>query len=218
MMRREDEVERLGARFDRIVTSVALATTGDFEQATAVLDEVIQDEFGIVEEALRLFLSELHAAELRNTTTMQALARSNQELEQKLEMIERQRLVIDELSAPLIDVWADVIAVPLVGALDSERTAHITDALLHRVTAARARWVLIDLTGVRVVDDRTADHLTRLVGAVELIGARCILTGISPYVADSLLSHDHTLGPVRTMRTLREALQHCMAHARRRPA
>jgi rsbT co-antagonist protein RsbR len=201
------------ARLERIVTAVALATTGLFDGAATTLAPTIEDELGLVEEALRMFFDELRAAETKTSAAISALTSSKKELEEKIGTIETQRREIDELSAPIIDVWSGVLTLPLMGLLDVERAALITEALLRRVTDTRARWVLVDLTGVRTIDAATAEHLGRLVQAVALIGARCIVTGIGPHLVGPLLAFDG-LQRFRPMRTLQEGLQYCMARMR----
>jgi rsbT co-antagonist protein RsbR len=199
------------ARLDRLVTALALASSDSFEAAMGVLGGPHEDDLGIVEEAMRLFFSELAEAKQRAAEALAALKASTRELEQKLETIELQQATIGQLSTPIIDIWRGILALPLLGSLGAERATEVTSALLERVVERRARWVLIDLTGVDAVDAATADHLLRLVRALELVGARCILSGIAPRLVGSLMTSGDALRGVRSMRTLQEALEYCLS-------
>lgn len=198
-------------RLERVIEAVALASTGAFEEATGRFSTVEQDSFGVIEEALRVFLMELKSAREQSESAVAELKTAKIELEQKLDMIEKQQAAIRELSAPIIDVWDDVLTLPLVGLIDTKRAVDMTDKLLHRVVETRARWVLIDLTGVSVVDSMTADHLIKLAKAVQLIGCRCILTGIGPGIAQTLVALGVSLGELRPMRSLKQGLKYCIS-------
>ncbi len=84
------------------------------------------------------------------------------------------------------------------------------DRLLETVSERRARFVIIDITGVDIVDSATADRLIKIVGAVELLGTRCVLTGIRPAVAQTLVHLGVDLGPLVTLRNLKHALRACL--------
>jgi predicted ATPase/GAF domain-containing protein len=127
-----------------------------------------------------------------------------------------QQRTIRALSTPIIQVWDGVLAIPVIGALTNERAADMMQSLLARIASSRARVALIDLTGVDEVDEATAGHLVRLVGAVELLGARAIITGLRPAVAQTMVSLDVDVGGLTTYATLRDALQVCTAPRARR--
>lgn len=128
------------------------------------------------------------------------------ELEDKLETIDRQRAAIRELSTPVIEVWAGVLCLPVVGVVDSARSSDITERLLIAVVERRAKCAIIDITGIEVMDTGTADHFIRMTKAVRLLGARCILTGISPAIAQTIVHMGVEMQGVETRRTLRHAL------------
>lgn len=134
--------------------------------------------------------------------------------EQRLETIERQRQAIAALSAPLIDVWDGVIAVPLVGQLDSERSVELTERLLQRVSTANTHSVILDLTGIEFIDTMTAKLLLQMVRATALLGAFCVLSGIRPEIAQTLVGLGVDLGEATTVRSLREALATCLRRER----
>lgn len=88
----------------------------------------------------------------------------------------------------------------------------MTAVLLQRITEARARCVILDVTGVEVVDAGTADHFLRLVGATRLVGAFCVITGISPTMAETMTELGVELSGARTLGSLKEGLKACFAH------
>ena len=201
----------LQARLERLMEVVALASLGEFEEAQAHFSASPEDSLGMVEEGLRIFIGELRASHDERARTMDALQRAKDEIEQKLALIEAQRLQIRELSSPILDIWEDVLAVPLVGVIDEPSMLDVTEKLLQRVVATRARWSLVDLTGVDGVDAATADHLLRLARAVALIGGRCIFTGMGPAAAQTLAALGTTSGDIHCLPNLREGLRHCLA-------
>jgi rsbT co-antagonist protein RsbR len=131
-------------------------------------------------------------------------------LRDKLEFIERQEKAIQALSTPIIQVWDRVLALPIMGALDARRAADMMDRLLGEIVRTRSRFTILDLTGVDVVDTATADHLIKIVKAVELLGARSVITGIRPAVAQTMASLGMDLTQLTTLGNLQEGLKACM--------
>lgn len=131
-------------------------------------------------------------------------------LKEKLELIEAQQEAIRTLSLPLIEVWDGVLTVPVLGALDVRRAAEMMESLLGAVTRTGSRYVIIDLTGVATMDAGTADHVIKLVSAVELLGARGVVVGIQPQVARAIVSIGVDLSRITTLANLRDALVMCM--------
>jgi rsbT co-antagonist protein RsbR len=129
------------------------------------------------------------------------------ELEEKLQTIERQRSSIRELSTPIIEIWDRILCLPIVGVMDTTRSAEMTDALLKAVVDRAARCAIIDITGIDIMDTGTADHFVRMAKSVKLLGANCVLTGINPHIARTLVQMDVQLTGITTYRSLRTALQ-----------
>ncbi|WP_170319621.1 XylR N-terminal domain-containing protein [Polyangium spumosum] len=117
---------------------------------------------------------------------------------------------LERLSTPLLRVWDGVLAMPIIGALSPRRTQTITATLLEEVIRSSTRSVILDVTGVDTVDAETADALLRIVSAVELLGAKCHLSGIRGEVARTLSASPIDLGGLRTFATVRQALRHCL--------
>jgi rsbT co-antagonist protein RsbR len=134
----------------------------------------------------------------------------SRELEDKLATIERQQHAISQLSSPIIQVWEGVLTVPIVGVLDATRAAHLLESLLDAVLRARARYAILDLTGVDFVDTSAADRFFKILTAVELLGAKCIVSGIKATVAQTMIALGIDMSRVETMATLEDALQSCL--------
>ena len=130
------------------------------------------------------------------------------ELEEKLRTIEAQQLAIAELSTPIMEVWDGVLCLPIVGVMDTARSAEMTNSLLRSVVEKGTACCIIDITGIEVMDTGTADHFMRMARAVGLLGAECMLTGINPHIAQTIVQMGMDLRGVHTHRTLRDALKH----------
>ncbi|WP_437575276.1 STAS domain-containing protein [Sorangium sp. So ce887] len=132
-------------------------------------------------------------------------------LREKLQLIEQQESALCAMVAPIIQVWDGVLTVPVMGGLDSQRASAMMERLLGAIVDSQTRHVILDLTAVDAVDTGTADHLIRIVRAVELLGARVVVTGIRPAVAQTVVSLGMDLERIVTLRNLQEGLKACMA-------
>ncbi len=132
--------------------------------------------------------------------------RSEHALEERLALIQRQQETIQAMSTPIIQVWEGVLALPLVGLIDDRRAATITESLLETIVRTRARVAILDMTGVDVVDTAIAAHFIKIVHAVELLGAECLISGIQPAVAQTMTMLGAGIGRARTFGTMRSAL------------
>lgn len=121
-----------------------------------------------------------------------------------------------ELSTPVIRLWDGVIAVPLVGALDSARTQLVMEKLLETLVATGADHAVLDITGVSTVDTEVAQHLLKTVSAARLLGAECIISGIRPQVAQTIVSLGIEFGDIATKATLADALAHALRRSGQR--
>src|ERR1700748_381427 len=122
------------------------------------------------------------------------------------QIISDQSTAMMELSTPVIRLWEGIIAVPLVGTLDSARTQLVMEKLLETLVATGADHAVIDITGVSTVDTEVAQHLLKTVGAARLLGAECIISGIRPQVAHTIVSLGIEFGDIATKATLADAL------------
>jgi rsbT co-antagonist protein RsbR len=145
---------------------------------------------------------------IASLSTEQEKSRAYQaELEEKLATIEKQRAAIRDLSTPIMEVWDGVLCLPVVGVMDTARSAEMTNSLLQAIVEKKTRCTIIDITGIDVMDTRTVDHFMRMARAVRLLGAECVLTGINPHIAQTVVYMGIDLSNVVTHRTLHEALQ-----------
>jgi PAS domain S-box-containing protein len=134
------------------------------------------------------------------------------------ELVEAQQRTIKELSTPVIPVWSRVIMAPLLGSFDSVRMHDLSERLLEEVAYKKPRAVLLDLSGLAFVDTQVVSEILRLVTSVRLLGARTILSGIGPTVAQSLVRLGANLDGIATYATLEQALRNVVGevgHARR---
>jgi rsbT co-antagonist protein RsbR len=118
-----------------------------------------------------------------------------------------------ELSTPVVRLWDGIIAVPLVGTLDSARTQLVMEKLLDTLVATGADHAVIDITGVATVDTEVAQHLLKTVSAARLLGAECTISGIRPQVAQTIVSLGIEFGDIATKATLADALAAALKHA-----
>ena len=121
-------------------------------------------------------------------------------------VIRRQQEDMMELSTPVVRLWEGVVAVPLIGTLDSNRTNMVMEALLTEIVNTGSEIAIIDITGVPTVDTLVAQHLLKTVAATRLMGAECIISGIRPQIAQTRVHLQIDLSTVTTKSTLAEAL------------
>jgi rsbT co-antagonist protein RsbR len=123
------------------------------------------------------------------------------------DLIARQQRELLELSTPVVELWKDVLALPLVGTLDSARTQIVMESLLQKIVDTGASIAIIDITGVPTVDTLVAQHLLKTVAATRLMGADCIISGIRPQIAQTIVHLGVDLGQVTTKATLADAFR-----------
>jgi rsbT co-antagonist protein RsbR len=121
------------------------------------------------------------------------------------ETIARQQAEMLELSTPVVKLWEGILALPLIGTLDSERTQVVMESLLEEIVRTGAAIAIIDITGVPTVDTLVAQHLLKTVAAARLMGAECIISGIRPQIASTIVHLGVDLGDVSTKATLADA-------------
>ena len=148
------------------------------------------------------------ADELWLTTTLLdrlALFTTERYQQSRDELIARQQRELLELSTPVVQLWNGVLALPLIGTLDSERTQVVMESLLEKIVATSAPLAIIDITGVPTVDTLVAQHLLKTVAAARLMGADCIISGIRPQIAQTIVHLGVDLADVVTKATLADA-------------
>ncbi|HTK91966.1 MAG TPA: STAS domain-containing protein [Verrucomicrobiae bacterium] len=128
--------------------------------------------------------------------TVEAFLKSHEDT-----ILSQQRTML-ELSTPVVELWKGILALPLIGTLDSERTQLVMESLLTRIVETGASIAIIDITGVPTVDTLVAQHLLKTVAAARLMGAECLISGIRPQIAQTIVHLGVDLGDVTTKSTL----------------
>ena len=137
---------------------------------------------------------------------------------EQLALIDAQNTVIREMSVPILPVSAGSIVIPLIGALDSERLRMVQVQALHAIEHSVARYVLLDITGVPVVDTQVAQGLLSVVQAARLLGAEVVLVGVRPEVAQTIVALGLDLRGMPTRRSLREGIAYTLHRERQTSA
>ncbi|HEV7669313.1 MAG TPA: STAS domain-containing protein [Thermoanaerobaculia bacterium] len=195
-------------RIQRVIEALSYASVDEFEPSLELLRSFDdEDAFSELETAFTVFVEELGEAKRALKEALERHEVTNRELEGKLQTIELQQAAIRDLSTPIIEVWSGVLCLPVVGIVDSQRSAEMTETLLETIVAKQSRLAIVDITGIDVMDTKTADHFIKMAKAVRLLGADCIISGINPAIAQTLTHIGVDLTGVRTLRSLRDALQ-----------
>jgi len=123
------------------------------------------------------------------------------------DVIRRQQEEMLELSTPVVQIWDGIVALPLIGTLDSARTSVVMESLLQTIVETRSEIAILDITGVPTVDTLVAQHLLKTVAAAKLMGVECIISGIRPQIAQTMVHLQIDLSAVTTRATLADALR-----------
>ncbi|MFJ6391104.1 STAS domain-containing protein [Streptomyces sp. NPDC091972] len=183
--------------------------------------QIAAEVAGLREPVTALLLAEFQDAgdEARATACAQALAVLTATLRLVImettvsageELIARQRQQLLEVATPVIKLWDGVVAVPLIGTLDSARSQVVMESLLEAIIDQRAAYAILDITGVPTVDSLVAQHLMKTVAAARLMGAECIVSGIRPAIAQTIVHLGIDLGSIITRAGLADALAYAL--------
>lgn len=197
-------------RAEEVLTRVA---AGDLEQRLEL--GVDSDALAGLEMGINFLIVDLRSTAKANEEQKDSLRAQQRELEAKLVTIEQQAAAIRELTTPVMEIWDDVLVLPVVGVVDTRRSMEIMNNLLEKIVEKQSKCVIIDITGVELVDTKTADYLLKVFRAANLLGTRCVLSGLSPAVAQTLVEIGADLGEIRTLRNLKAALLDCLRFLKR---
>ncbi len=164
---------------------------------------------GLLGQELREQPDELMGEVMRANNMLDALGLWTSEcfLKAREEVIARQGEELLELSTPVVKLWDGVLALPLIGTLDSARTQVVMESLLQRIVETGSEIAIIDITGVPTVDTLVAQHLIKTVTAARLMGAECIISGIRPQIAQTIVHLGVDLSGVLTKASLADAFK-----------
>lgn len=157
--------------------------------------------------------SDERVAKLEQTQKATAHA-ADEQLRAQLELLSQQQASIMALATPIIQVWDGVLVLPLIGELDEQRMQSLTESLLLALQERRARFAVLDLTGVPSLNESSAQHLYRVATAVRLLGAEALLCGLRSQVVQTVTSLGVDLSALSTTRSLQDALRRCIALTR----
>ena len=181
-------------RLERIREIVAAAFGGDYSQRIPVDDgDGDGDDLIEIEVGINYLLDDLALREEQNVAQRESLR-------------EQAEALIAALSTPIIALWPGVLILPLIGDFDHERSVETMAVLLDRVAAERARYVILDLTGVTSISGDTAHSLLRIIRSAELLGVRSLVTGIHPQTAQQLADIGADTSGMRTFSRVCDAL------------
>ncbi len=211
------DIVELEKRIEAIEDVIADVVGGNYD-ANLVVDDGYADPFCAVETGVSILIADLGAEVRANQKRARELEEKLAVIQEQLAIIESQRRAIQDLSTPVLQLWDDVLALPIIGVVDTERSVQIMETLLTEVTLRQAHYVILDITGVEMVDTKTADHLLKVVLSVQLLGASCILTGIRPAVAQTMVELGVDMSALMTLRTMRDGLAECMRRSYRKNA
>jgi rsbT co-antagonist protein RsbR len=111
-----------------------------------------------------------------------------------------------DMSTPLIQIWENIIMVPIVGIIDSKRSNELMNGILTKISETQAKVIILDISGVAIVDTAVANHLIKISKATTLMGAKCIFSGLSPSIAETIVELGIDVGSLQTTGTLKDAL------------
>jgi rsbT co-antagonist protein RsbR len=189
-------------RVTRMLDALACVTIDDFEQAAQHLGAAKDDAFGEIEDVFAIFVEDLRLARMETARAREA--------EQKL--IAEQAKAIKALSTPVLDVWDGVVTLPIISSQALDQFAEMTESLLSRIVQSEAKCVVVDVTGLDVIDEAIANDLVQMITAAKLLGSYCVITGVSPDLARTLVELELDFGDVPTLRTLYEGLRVCLRY------
>jgi rsbT co-antagonist protein RsbR len=193
-------IKDLATRLERMEDVLASAAAMDF---SARIGTEAEDELSSCEQAVDVFLEDFEAE-------LKGRRQAEEDLQEKLVTIQKQQEAINELSTPVIKVWDNVLVLPIIGTLDSHRTQQMMESLLQEIVATGSGLAILDITGVAVVDTMVANHLIKTITAAGLMGAECVLSGISPAIAQTIVQLGIDLTGVRTKSTMMEAMRYAI--------
>jgi rsbT co-antagonist protein RsbR len=206
--------QRLAHPLNELVEATARLNQGDYEVVVAQRD---RSETGMLAAAFNRMIAVLREQREQMQRQQVAIVQRNRQLEQALERAEaatteREALAttVRELSVPVVSILEGVIVVPLVGEIDEQRAQALRSQLLEGISDRRARIAIVDITGVPVVDATLASWLIKTADAAGLLGARCVLVGISSEVAQALVAGGADLDRLITYADLRGAVEYAM--------
>jgi rsbT co-antagonist protein RsbR len=123
------------------------------------------------------------------------------------DLISQQSKALMEMSTPVTTIWGGILMLPIVGIIDSKRSMDIMNAMLSKISEARAQVIILDISGIAVVDTAVANHLMKITRATKLMGCECLISGVSAAIAQTIVELGIDVGTISTTTTLHDALE-----------
>ncbi len=196
-----------GDEWDEFVVRPSHRTVQNQLDVLIASDKATRADLDATVERLKQEIHERKQAESLLNQEIHERKQAEQALVEKLEIIRRQEDSIRAMATPILQLWAGIVALPVIGIVDSVRASEMTESLLEEVVKSKARFAIIDLTGVDVMDTSAANHLLRLVRSVALLGTRCLVSGISPRMAQTVVAIGIDLAELAAFTTLEAAFR-----------
>lgn len=156
--------------------------------------------------SISVFRDITHRTRMQEALDQRAMQLAESEAQNRA-LIERLRMAIDQIANPVLRVARDVLVMPIIGVVDAARSGRAAERLLEEVAASRARWVIVDVTGIEIIDTTTADLFARVTRAVQLLGCQASISGMRPAVARTMVDLGLSLESTPSYRSLRQALE-----------
>lgn len=185
-----------GCSFQEILTLMTMIQTAFLEEIEEVTDDLLK-----VLKRTKIIVYLIDQAKM---------ALSNVFLYTREEIIEQQKMSILELSTPVLPITEEILIVPIIGTVDTNRARDIMENLLQGIVDKKAQAAILDVTGVPVIDTAVADHIIKTVQAAKLLGCNCMLVGISPEVAQALVSLGIDFSNIITKQSLQQGLEYAL--------
>lgn len=196
----------LEERVARIESILAKVASGDVTHMIPLGDD--DDLLATVEVGINFMVQDLRDLFAANRRQEAQLAEQRKALEEGMEVLALKQATIAALSTPVIQIWKDVLCLPIVGSFDTTRAREMRARLLEAVDRAEARGIIIDVTGIEQMDTACASHFIKAAKAVRLLGCEAIISGIRPAMADTLVELGADFGDIATCKSLWDGLRY----------
>ena len=202
-----------GAEWDEFVVRESTTSVASRLNELITSDKATRADLDAALGRLKREIEERKQAEDTLKREIQEREQAQQSLVEKLEIIRAQEQAIRSLSTPILQLWEGIVVLPVIGLVDSMRAAQMLEDLLGTIVRTKSRYAILDLTGVEIMDTRAADHLLKVVRASSLVGARCLVSGISPAMAQTVVGLGIDLSGLLSFSTLEAALRFALTES-----
>ncbi|WP_394823613.1 STAS domain-containing protein [Pendulispora albinea] len=199
-----------GDEWDTFVVRPSDRTVDGQLEALITADKASRADLDLAVDRLKQEVHERTQAEERLQQEVHDRKVAEQALLDKLEIIRRQEDSIRAMSTPILQLWEGVLALPVIGLVDNARANQMMESLLEAIVKTQARFTILDLTGVDSMDTSAADHLLKVVRAARLLGTQCVISGISPDMAQTIVGLELDLAELSSFSTLESALRYAL--------